>query len=151
MWISIAVQLRLLKLVLRVGGVVTALAFLAAFLPADGMASIHEAFGLGPFPRAPIVDYLARSIALLYGFHGILMLIVAGDPVRYRPIVTYIAVMDLTFGIAVAAIDIHAGLPWYWTLGESAAITYLGLLVAVLSWSTRRVAQPPLSRSASCL
>jgi hypothetical protein len=133
MWISDSTRLQLLTLLLRIAGLATAVAFLAIFLPAGWMAATHEALGLGPFPRAPIVDYLARSIALLYGFHGILMFIVAGDPVRYRPIITYIAAMDLTFGVAIAIIDIHAGLPWYWTTGESASITGLGILVALLN------------------
>ena len=140
MWTSTAARLRLLTLLLRIAGLTTGAAFLAIFLPADWMATTHEALGLGPFPRAPIVDYLARSIALLYGFHGILMFIVAGDPVRYRPIVTYIAAMDVIFGIAIAIIDVHAGLPWYWTMGESLPITALGVLIAVLNRSTRPAA-----------
>lgn len=140
MWTSTAARLRLLTLLLRIAGLTTGAAFLAIFLPADWMATTHEALGLGPFPRAPIVDYLARSIALLYGFHGILMFMVAGDPVRYRPIVTYIATMDLIFGIAIAIIDVHAGLPWYWTMGESLSITGLGVLIAVLNRSTRPAA-----------
>lgn len=134
---STGARLWLLSLLLRIGGLATSAAFLAVFLPADWMAATHEAIGLGPFPRAPLVDYLARSIALLYGFHGILMFIVAGDPVRYRPIVTYIAAMDLIFGAAIAIIDIHAGMPWYWTIGESVPITVMGVLIAVLNRSTR--------------
>jgi hypothetical protein len=125
-------RLWLLKLVLRIGGVATAAAFLAVFLPVEWMAQTHEAVGLGPFPRAPVVDYLARSIALLYGFHGVLMLIVATDPVRYAVFVTYLAIMDVTFGVAIAGIDIHAGMPWYWTLGESLPIAGLGIILAVL-------------------
>ena len=136
---STGARLWLLTLLLRIGGLATSAAFLAVFLPADWMASTHEALGLGPFPRAPLVDYLARSIALLYGFHGILMFIVAGDPVRYRPIVTYIAAMDLIFGVAIAIIDIHAGMPWYWTIGESVPITVMGVLIAVLNRPTRTV------------
>ena len=131
-------RLRLLKIVLRIGGAVTAGAFLTIFQPVDWMASNHEALGLGTFPRAPIVDYLARSIALLYGFHGVLMLIVATDPIRYRPIVTYIAVMDVVFGVAIAAIDYHAGLPLWWTVGESTSIFVTGIVIAILNSSTDR-------------
>ena len=124
---------RLLKLVLRLGGAATAFAFAAVFLPAEWMAWTHERLGLGAFPRAPIVDYLARSIALLYGFHGVLMLIVATDPVRYRSVVTYIACMDLTFGVAICAIDVYAGMPWYWTAGETIPIAGMGMAIAVLN------------------
>ena len=131
--ISTAGRLRLLTIVLRLGGAATVLAFLAVFLPTNWMASAHQWLGLGPFPRAPIVDYLARSIALLYGFHGVLLFIVAGDPVRYRSIVTYIAAMDVIFGIAIAGIDLHAGLPRWWTLGESTTIMATGIVIAILN------------------
>ena len=122
----------LLKFVLRFGGVVTGLAFVTVFLPAEWMAWTHERVGLGELPRGPIVDYLARSIALLYGFHGILMLIVATDPVRFRPIVTYIACMDIAFAVAIFGIDLHAGMPWYWTFGETASILGVGIVLAIL-------------------
>lgn len=124
--------LGLLRFVLRFGGVVTALAFVTVFLPAEWMAQAHQRVGLGPFPRAPIVDYLARSIALLYGFHGVLMLIVSNDPIRFRPIVTYIAWMDIAFAVAIFGIDVHAGMPWFWTFGETASILGVGIVLAVL-------------------
>lgn len=133
MLISRDARIRLLTLVLRLAGVSTAVAFLAIFLPVDWMASSHEALGLGVFPRAPVVDYLARSISLLYGFHGVLMLIVAGDVVRYRPIVTYIATMDVIFGVAILGIDVHAGMPLLWTVGESATIMGVGVVIALLN------------------
>jgi hypothetical protein len=65
------------------------------------------------------------------------MFIVAGDPIRYRPIVTYIAAMDIIFGAAIAIIDIHAGMPLYWTAGECLTITGLGVAIAFLNRSTR--------------
>jgi hypothetical protein len=133
MRIAPARRVALLATLLRLGGAVMVLAFAAVPLPADWMAAAHEWLGLGTFPRAPLVDYLARSISLLYGFHGVLLLIIAGDPARFRPIVTYTAWMDVLFGAAILAIDIHAGLPWYWTAGESASITVFGLLVAMLN------------------
>jgi hypothetical protein len=132
-WTSPAGRLRLLSLILRLAGVSTVVAFLTVFLPVEWMASTHEALGLGVFPRAPVVEYLARSIALLYGFHGVLMLIVAGDPVRFRPIVSYIATMDVIFGVAIAAIDWHAGMPLWWTMGESVTIMGVGIVIGILN------------------
>src|SRR5512134_2246217 len=95
---------RVLVWLLRFAGCMTATAFLAILLPVDWMAATHQWLGLGAFPRAPIVDYLARSIAALYGFHGVLLLIVSGDPVRYRTIVSYVAAMNVLFGLIVLAI-----------------------------------------------
>lgn len=124
---------RVLVLLLRFAGCVTASAFLAIFLPVDWMAATHQWLGLGEFPRAPIVDYLARSIAALYGFHGVLLLIVSGDPVRYRTIVSYVAAMNALFGLIVLAIDLHAGLPLVWTLLEGPPIIAFGIAIALLN------------------
>ena len=79
----------MLVVFLRLAGCVTSAAFLAIVLPVEWMASTHQWLGLGEFPRSPVVDYLARSVAALYGFHGVLLLIISGDPIRYRSIVSY--------------------------------------------------------------
>ena len=107
------------------------LAFLAMLLPADWMAATHERIGLGPFPRTPIVDYLTRSIAALYGFHGIFVWIVSRDPVRYRPFVRFAAVMNVVFGAMMLAIDLHAGMPAIWTAIEGPAIMLAGAAIAL--------------------
>ena len=128
---------RLLIIVLRLAGVITLAAFPAMFLPVDFMASSHERLGLGEFPRAPVVDYLARSIAALYGFHGVLVLLVSTHPERYRAIVWYIAIMNITFGMMMVAIDLHAGLPTYWTALEGPPITAFGIVIALLNRQVR--------------
>ena len=118
---------------LRLAGVVTFCAFFAMFLPVDWMASTHERLGLGAFPRSPLVDYLTRSVAALYGFHGCLLLIISTDVVKYRALVWYAAAMNLLFGIMIFAIDLHAGMPLLWTLGEGPPIAVLGVALAVLN------------------
>jgi hypothetical protein len=123
---------RLVVLLLRLAGTVTAIAFLATLLPVEFMAKTHRALGLGEFPRAPVVDYLARSVAALYGFHGLLLLLVATDIDRYRPVVWFIAFLNIAFGFMIIAIDLHAGLPRYWTLGEGPPIIAFGVVLAVL-------------------
>jgi hypothetical protein len=128
----------LLVLLLRVAGIVTATAFLAIFLPVEWMASTHRWLGLGEFPRAPVVDYLARSIAALYGFHGVLLLLISGDPIRYRAIVWYAAIMNVLFGLIVTAIDLNAGMPAYWTWSEGPPIAAFGAVIGLLNRSTPR-------------
>ena len=126
---------RLLVILLRIGGAVTCMAFLAVFLPVEWMGAAHEWLGLGEFPRAPIVDYLARSIAMLYGFHGVLLLILAREPERHLTIVKFAGVMNIVFGVLMTAIDVNAGLPVYWTLAEGPPIVVFGLIVLYLSRS----------------
>lgn len=132
-----AVRLKALKFLLRLAGAITVTAFFTMLLSPDWMASTHERLGLGEFPRAPVVDYLARSIAALYGFHGVLLLLISADPIRYRAIVSYVAVMNITFGLMLIAIDIHAGMPSWWTIGEGPPVVAFGIVVAALN-RTRR-------------
>jgi hypothetical protein len=140
------VALKLLVIVLRIAGLFTLAAFPAMLLPADFMASSHERLGLGEFPRAAVVDYLARSIAALYGFHGVLVLLVSTDPIRYRAIVWYIAIMNITFGMMMIAIDLHAGLPAYWTALEGPPIIAFGIVIALLNRQVGGPAFVPGSR-----
>ena len=122
-----------LVIVLRIAGVFTIAAFPAMLLPEEWMASTHERLGLGTFPRSAVIDYLARSIAGLYGFHGVLVLLVSTDVVRYRPIVWFIAIMNVVFGLMIIAIDLHAGLPAYWTALEGPPIIAFGVVIALLN------------------
>src|SRR5690349_5595149 len=96
---------RLITWVLRGSGVVLCVAFVAVFLPTDWMADIHARIGLGEFPRTPVVDYLTRSVSGLYGFHGVLLLLIAGEPRRYLPIVRYIGIIDIIGGFMLLGID----------------------------------------------
>jgi hypothetical protein len=129
---------RLLVFLLRFAGVVTFSAFFAMFLPVDWMASTHERLGLGEFPRAPVVDYLARSVAALYGFHGCLLLVISTDVVRYRALVWYAAAMNVLFGHIITAIDLHAGMPTLWTILEGPPIAALGVVLAILNYRQPR-------------
>jgi hypothetical protein len=124
---------RILVVLLRLAGWITVTAFAAILLPADWMSAAHEWLGLGEFPRAPVVDYLARSIAVLYGFHGVLLLLVSRDLARYHFIVRYIGVMNVVVGLLLLLIDVHAGMPVWWTLGEGPPIVAFGLAVLFLS------------------
>ena len=132
---------RALILVLRFSGVVLLLAFAAVLLPAHWMAATHEWIGMGTFPRSPVVDYLARSSAALYGFHGVLILLIAGEPDRYHRIVRYLGLMDIAFGLMILAIDLHAGMPWLWTLVEGPSLVMMGVLVLFLQSRAARGAR----------
>src|SRR5687767_1819792 len=125
----------MLVLLLRLGGVFTVTAFLAVLLPVEWMASIHRAIGLGEFPRAPVVDYLARSVAALYGFHGVLLLIISTDVVKYRTLVWYVAILNVAFGLMLIVIDLNAGLPALWTWFEGPSILVFGIIIGWLARS----------------
>lgn len=119
-------------LLLRIAGVFMLLAFGAIFLPTEWMASTHERLGLGEFPHSPLADYLTRSASALYGIYGGLYLVVANDIRRYAGVLAYLAAMNIVFGVLMVGIDLHAGLPLYWTLGEGPPVAAFGVLLLVL-------------------
>lgn len=126
---------RLLVALLRLGAIVTGCGFFAVLLPSEWMATTHRWLGLGELPRIAIVDYLTRSNAALYGFHGVLLWVVSRNPTQYHGIVRYIGWMNIAFGLTILIIDIHAGLPAYWTIAEGPSVVVLGALVLYLSRS----------------
>ena len=117
-----------LVLLLRIAGGFMLLAFGAIFLPSEWMAVSHRRLGLGEFPASPLVDYLTRSVSALYGIHGGLYLAIARNLRRYAGILTYVASMNIVFGILMVGIDVSAGMPWYWTLGEGPPVLAFGVL-----------------------
>jgi hypothetical protein len=123
----------MLVVLLRLAGGLTLTAFLAMVMPADWMAATHHWMGLGEFPRTAVVDYLTRSVAALYGFHGALLLVVARDPVTHGPIVRFLGVMNILFGLFMIAIDLHAGMPRLWIALEGPPIVLFGGVVLWLS------------------
>ena len=102
---------------------------LAILMPTDWMAASHRRLGLGEFPASPLVDYLTRSVAALYAIHGGLYLALATNVRRHTGVIRYIAWINIFFGTAVIGIDLHAGLPWYWTLVEGPPVIGFGLLL----------------------
>jgi hypothetical protein len=130
---------RALILVLRLSGGVVALAFLAVFLPTGWMAGTHRWLGLGEFPASPLVDYLTRSASALYGIHGGLLLVLSRDVRRFAPVVVYVAAAGVAFGAAMIGIDLSAGMPLYWSVGEGPSILALG---SITFWLARGI-EPP--------
>jgi hypothetical protein len=123
---------RTVRILLCFGGLLTGSAFLTVALPTEWMASTHERLGFGQFPEGPLVQYLARSVSAFYGFHGVLLFVVASDPVRFKPIVIYLAAFNIIFGLMLIAIDLHAGMPTWWTISEGPSIIVIGLLLAMI-------------------
>ena len=130
---TVAADHRLLVLLLRFAGAVMLLAFPAMLLPVEWMAATHRFLGLGEFPHAPVVEYLTRSVAALYGFHGTLLLVSSRDPVRHRAVIRYVVWMNVIFGTLITAIDLEAGMPLLWTLLEGPPVVIYGLALGVLS------------------
>jgi len=123
---------KILIWILRIGGVLLVLAFPAALLPASTMAEIHAWLDLGNFPDQPITDYMARSLSLLYGFHGVLLLIISVDVRHFRKLIGWMAWLTMGLGLALLAVDLHAGMPASWTWSEGPPVVVIAVVMLYL-------------------
>ena len=130
---------RLLVWLLRLSGLATVVAFPTALLPAQWMEVVHQKLGMGAMPNGAVTQYMARSLSLLYGFHGLLTLLASTDVRRFRPIIGFIGWMLLSMGPAMTLIDLHSGLPIYWTLLEGPPLFAAGAAVLWLRGGVPKV------------
>ena len=121
-----------LIVILRLSGLLLITAFIAAVLSYETMARIHEQIGLGNFPKMPILDYLARSVSFFYGMHGVVILYISFNLMRYLQFLKLFCYLGFAFGIAIFFIDITAPMPTYWSFGEGPFIMSLNMVVYVL-------------------
>jgi len=124
---------RNLVILLRIVGGVMLFAFPAIILPTAMMSDIHQWLGLGTFPDSPLIQYLARSASGMYVILGGVTIIASRDPERYQPIITYLGVVCLAFGVTLTGIDFTAGMPTYWSLGEGPTVVVIGIMILVLN------------------
>jgi hypothetical protein len=124
---------RQLQLLLRALGTLDLLAFGAVLMPEAWMAATHAWLGMGEFPRAAVVDYLARSASLMYAQHGAVFWFLSGDVRRFRPLIRFMAWIALVSGGVMLVIDLRAGIPLFWTIIEGPGYVFLAVIVLALA------------------
>ena len=123
---------KLLVYLLRVDAAFLTLAWIAVFLPRALMASSNETLGLDALPAIPIVDYLTRSLAAMYGARGLFVWLASTDVERFRPMVLLVGWSNVLLGAVLLGIDLYARMPFYWVLGEGPGIIAIGLAIVYL-------------------
>jgi hypothetical protein len=123
---------RLLQILLRCWGCLDLLALVAVVAPTDWLAWGHEWAGLGEFPDAPLVPYLARSASALYAFHGALFLFLSTNVRRYGPVISFMAVGGLVHSLLIVSIDWMAGMPSWWTRVEGGVFALGSVTILLL-------------------
>lgn len=126
---------RWLILFLRLIGWTTLLAFAAAVMPEKWMVETAQWLGFDPFPDSPLTFYLARNLSLLYGFGGVGLLVITMDFDRYRPLIRYLAIGTMVFGVMQWIVDAQSALPYWWSCGEAIS-TFIGGVT--IWWLDRR-------------
>lgn len=123
---------RVLVLLLRINAAILLCAAPCALLPFAWMEVVHRDWlGQGTLPDAAITRYMARSLSLTYALHGAVVLGLTRDWPRYRPLVPYLACLHVAFGCAIVAVDVSAGLPWWWAAGEGSSAGFGMVLLLV--------------------
>jgi hypothetical protein len=122
-----------LSLLLRLEAVVLLCAIPAALMPTEWMASVHAWLGLGEMPRGPLVEYLTRSLSLLYASWVPILWLTAGDVRRYRRLIEVMAWTRFALGLALLVLDGVVGMPWWWIAAEGPSIMALSLVIAMLA------------------
>jgi hypothetical protein len=130
-----------LKLILRIVGSVSLLAAIFVFVPYSWMDGIHRWLGMGSLPDVPVVGYLARSTSAFYALLGGLLWVLSSDPGRYRPVLIYLAMAVILFGLMLLGIDWVEGMPLFWRLVEGPYIIILGLAMLLLSRRLKQSAE----------
>ncbi len=127
---------KILVILLRFNAALLLMALLPLVMPFAWMDAIHRWLEMGELPAVPIVQYLARSVSLLYAIHGALLFYVALDVRRFLPVVRFLAVLDIALGFGLLALDWTVGMPIYWIIGEGPLIVAMG---AIFLWLVARV------------
>lgn len=125
---------RRLAWLLRGQGVVLLCALPAVVLPTEWMAAVHRSLGLGDMPRGVLVEYLTRSISLLYGAWGApVLLFVAADVRRYLPLIRLLAWLQVGIAAGLLVLDVWVGMPAVWVVCEAPVILALSGLTLLFA------------------
>ena len=129
-----------LVLLLRLDGIIMLSALFPSMMPLAWMQEIHRCLGMGELPDGPIMGYLTRSLSVMYAMHGAAELFVSLDVRRFLPVVKFLAVLGILFGLWMTALDVVVGMPVFWIVSEGPAIF---VLYCVVLWLTGHVQSEP--------
>jgi hypothetical protein len=118
---------------LRLAGAVEILAFFAVIMPQSWMESAHLWLDMGRMPDGPVVLFMIRQASYAYGMHGISLWVLASDVERFRPLIILNGISFLLAGPVFFLIDYSAGMPMWWTVGDTVACFFFGVALLWLS------------------
>jgi hypothetical protein len=124
---------RVLVVLLWILGVTALFAVVPVFMPTSWIAKTHRWLGLGELPVGPVVEYLARTLSAFYAMFGALCLLLATDLERYRPVAWFLGAAGLVMGVVFIGVDLVAGIPSWWTVGEGPSEVVIGAIMMVLA------------------
>lgn len=123
---------RLQSLLLKTAGAVSLVTLSAVFAPDYVLSQLHWLLGMGKLPDSVLLRYLGAGGSFVYIITGILMWMMAGDVVRYRPMIVLSAWIMLAAAPIYAYINLHTGMPGWWMAMDAMSCLAFGL---VLLWA----------------
>ena len=127
---------KILVIILRLDALLLLSALVPSMMPLAWMQNIHCAMGLGDLPAGPIVAYLTRSLSMMYALHGATLLYLSFHIRRFLPVVRFLVLIGIVFGLWMTALDVAIGMPLFWIVGEGPLIF---LMHCVFYWFTGQV------------
>jgi hypothetical protein len=127
---------RLLVWLLRLAGVTEILAFISVVMPRSWMEVSHAWLGMGTMPEGPLIMFMIRQASYAYGMHGVSLLVLSSDVVRFRTLVILNGIAYLLAGPIFFWIDYTAGMPWWWTVVDSLGCGFTGAAILLLTMRT---------------
>jgi len=118
---------------LRLAGAVEILAFFAVVMPQSWMETAHLWLDMGQMPDGSVVLFMIRQASYAYGMHGVSLWLLASDVERFRPLIILNGISFLLAGPVFFLIDYSAGMPMWWTVGDTVACLFFGIALLWLS------------------
>lgn len=130
---------------LRMDGVLLLCAIPFIFIPFSVMVEIHTWLGLGELHETPLMNYLTRSLSMIYALHGAVVLYVSCDVMKNWNLIRLLAMLTVALGAVLAWVDFSAGIPWWWLLSEGPPIVAFGAWILAIQRHIQHLDQRPLS------
>lgn len=92
----------------------------------------HTWLGLGVMPGGPLIMFMIRQASYTYGMHGVSLLVLSTDVIRFRALVVLNGIAYLLAGPIFFLIDYGSGMPWYWTVIDSFGCGFTGAAILLL-------------------
>jgi len=119
-------RVRSIANLLRLAAISVILSGVTFFLPETWIDSFLVWCGLGQMPHAALMRYVLRGAGFLQVAGGVAIWVIAGDVVRYRPIVITVLANFLVGAPAFYLIDAIVGLPRWWCIMDFACCFLAG-------------------------
>ncbi len=109
-------NLRLQRLILRVVALLSLIVVPAVLLPNVALEKLSWLLGSGQAPQVPLLTYLIGGGCTVYLAVALMLWIMSGDVVRYRPLVVFVGWVYLVGAPLLLWIAWSAGMPGWWII-----------------------------------